>query len=404
MVKKRPKVSLAQSVQPRTGDLEKLFATEEDVEQPAGLQLLAIRLEAIRPDPEQPRRTFPEDSLSELSDSIRQDGVIQPIEVTEISPHQYMIVHGERRWRAAQLVGLETIPAVVRRRDYDSGTRLVRQLVENIQREDLNDVDRAAGLLRLKEVMQVEMDAAISETAATDSEGPRAGERQTPWSRTITWAKVGKRLGYTRQRIHQLIRLLDLPKGIKEDVRQGRLSERETRVYHGLRKRQQEALHRARYRENLSQSEIRSVARYLKEEPTRSVSRAIDEVRHPPPQDEQGFDPSFEQSASPETTVANTPLAGEGATAEDSRPIGDDRQPSRALRTQPWTEGGVLPPRQTRPTGIDRLDYVRGHLARVQRQGLTPAEQQETVRLLKLIQQDVSSLLDSLQTDTNPEV
>ena len=99
MVKKRPKVSLAQSVQPRTGDLEKLFATEEDVEQPTGLLLLAIRLEAIRPDPNQPRRSFPEDSLSELSDSIRQDGVIQPIEVTEISPNQYMIVHGERRWR-----------------------------------------------------------------------------------------------------------------------------------------------------------------------------------------------------------------------------------------------------------------------------------------------------------------
>ena len=396
MVKKRPKVSLAQSVQPRTGELERLFATGEDVEQPAGLQLLAVRLEAIRPDPDQPRRTFPEDSLSELSESIRQDGVIQPIEVTEISPHQYMIVHGERRWRAAQIVGLETIPAVVRRRDYDSGTRLVRQLVENIQREDLNDIDRAAGLLRLKEVMQVEMDAAISEAAATANER----ERQTPWSRTITWAKVGKRLGYTRQRIHQLIRLLDLPKGIKEDVRQGKLSERETRIYHGLRKRQQEALHRARYRENLSQSEVRSVARYLKEEPTGSVSRAIDEVRYPPPQDEQRFDPSFEQGATPETAGASAPIAGDRATAEDTRKTGDDKQAPRALRTQPWTEGGVLPPRQTRPTGIDRLDYIRGHLARIQRQGLTPAEQQETLRLLKLIQQDVSSLLDSLQSDT----
>jgi ParB-like chromosome segregation protein Spo0J len=271
--------------------------------------------------------------------------------------------------------------------------------VENIQREDLNDIDRAAGLLRLKEVMQVEMDAAISEAAATANER----ERQTPWSRTITWAKVGKRLGYTRQRIHQLIRLLDLPKGIKEDVRQGKLSERETRIYHGLRKRQQEALHRARYRENLSQSEVRSVARYLKEEPTRSVSRAIDEVRYPPPQDEQRFDPSFEPETSPETTDPSTPLVGDSATEEEARPIGDKRQPAKALRTQPWTEGGILPPRQTRPTGIDRLDYIRGHLARIQRQGLTPAEQQETVRLLKLIRQDVSSLLGSLQSDTIPE-
>ena len=235
MAKKRAKINLAQPIQPRTGDLEGLFSSGGDVEQPSGLQLLAIRIEAIRPDPDQPRRSFPEDSLTELSDSIRQDGVIQPIEVTEIAPNQYMIVHGERRWRAAKIVGLETIPAVVRRSDYDGATRLVRQLVENIQREDLNDVDRAAGLLRLKEVMQMEMDAAITSAPETDG----SGQPSTPWARTITWAKVGKRLGYTRQRIHQLIRLLDLPKDIKEDVRLGRLSERETRVYHGLRKNHQ---------------------------------------------------------------------------------------------------------------------------------------------------------------------
>ena len=201
MAKKRPKVSLAQPVKPRSGDLEKLFTTEDDVEQASGLQLLAIRLEAISPDPEQPRQSFPEQSLQELGDSIRQDGVIQPIEVTEIAPNQYKIVHGERRWRAAQMAGLVTIPAVVRRSDYDSGTRLVRQLVENIQREDLNDVDRASGLLRLKEMMQADMDARNADQS-TKTSGTGAA---TPWSRTITWAKVGKRLGYTRQRIHQLI-------------------------------------------------------------------------------------------------------------------------------------------------------------------------------------------------------
>ena len=111
-------------VRPRTGDLEKLFATEGDVEQASGLQLLSIRLDTILPDSQQPRRTFPDDSLQELSDSIKQDGVIQPIEVTEISDGQYLIVHGERRWRAAQLAGLEVIPAVVRRRDYDRPTWL----------------------------------------------------------------------------------------------------------------------------------------------------------------------------------------------------------------------------------------------------------------------------------------
>jgi ParB family chromosome partitioning protein len=394
MAKKRAKISLAQPVQPRSGDLENLFSSGGDVEQPSGLQLLAVRIEAIRPDPDQPRRSFPEDSLSELSDSIRQDGVIQPIEVTEIAANQYMIVHGERRWRAAKMVGLETIPAVVRRSDYDGATRLVRQLVENIQREDLNDVDRAAGLLRLKEVMQGEMDAAITETARTGGDAARL----VPWSRTITWAKVGKRLGYTRQRIHQLIRLLDLPNDIKEDVRQGKLSERETRVYHGLRKNQQQALHRARYRENLSQSEVRSVARQLKEDPAESVSQAIDEVRNPPFQEKQEVVPALGADAAQGTAPATT--AGESGDGVAS--ASEQKQPSPALRSQPWTEGGILPPRQTRPTSIDRLDYIRGHLARVQRQGLVQAERQEMVRLLNLIRQDVASLLHTLRIDDEP--
>ncbi len=387
MAKKRAKISLAQPIQPRSGDLENLFSSGGDVEQPSGLQLLAIRIEAIRPDPDQPRRSFPEDSLSELSDSIRQDGVIQPIEVTEIAANQYMIVHGERRWRAAKIAGLDTIPAVVRRSDYDGATRLVRQLVENIQREDLNDVDRAAGLLRLKEVMQGEMDAAITESSRTGDDAARL----VPWSRTVTWAKVGKRLGYTRQRIHQLIRLLDLPNDIKEDVRQGKLSERETRVYHGLRKNQQQALHRARYRENLSQAEVRSIARQLKEDPAESVSQAIDEVRNPPFHVEQ------------DAAQGSTPSSSAGdESAAVSVPASDAKQPSPALRSQPWTEGGILPPRQTRPTSIDRLDYIRGHLARVQRQGLVQTERQEMVRLLNLIQQDVASLLHTLRIDDEP--
>lgn len=366
MAKKRPRVSLAQSIQPQAGDLEKLFATEEDVEQASGLQLLAIRIDAIQPDPAQPRRTFPEESLQELSDSIKQDGVIQPIEVTETGANQYMIVHGERRWRAAQLAGLDTIPAVVRRRDYDTITRFVRQMVENIQREDLNDVDRAAGLLRLKEMMQAELDAA-GEVVDEDQDG------DTPWSKTITWAKVGKRLGYSRQRIHQLIRLLDLPEEIKEDVRQGRLRERDTRIYQGLRARQQRELHRLRVQEELSPVELKQVARQLKDHPSLTTARAVREVRKPVKSvGEPRFETSFKEGA-------------------------PERRSERPLRDEEWSDGAVLPPRQTRPTNIDRLDYVRGHLARVQRQGLGVAERREILRLLDLIAQDVASLRVALQ-------
>lgn len=379
MAKKRPKVNLTQTIQPRKGDLEKLFATKGDVEQAAGLQLLSIRLDTIVADPDQPRRTFPEEGLVELCESIRQDGVIQPIEVTEQGDGRYMIVHGERRWRAAEMAGLETIPAVVRRHDYDTITRLVRQLVENMQREDLNDVDRAAGLLRMRELMQAELDARPA--------GQKDENASTPWSKTITWAKVGKRLGMTRQRIHQLIRLLDLPKIIKDDVRNGKLSERDTRVYQGLQSRQQRDLHQARYSQNLSATEVRQVSRHLKEEPNKTVSQAIREIRNPLPEreDEQSFETSFDnRTADPaERDVKDASL--------------------RPLRDRPWQEGTVLPPRQTRPNNIDRLDWVRGHLARLQRQGLGPAERRETLRLLALIQDDVASLLAALHADEEAE-
>ena len=379
MAKKRPKVNLSQAIQPQTGDLEKLFATEGDVEQAAGLQLLSILLDAIVADPDQPRRTFPDESLLELCDSVRQDGVIQPIEVTEMGSGQFMIVHGERRWRAAQMAGLATIPAVVRRHDYDTITRLVRQLVENMQREDLNDVDRAAGLLRMRELMQSELDARPA--------GYEPERVSTPWSKTVTWAKVGKRLGMTRQRIHQLIRLLDLPKAIKEDVRSGKLSERDTRVYQGLRSRQQRELHRARYKQNLKPTEVKQVARHLKEEPDKTVSQAIREIRNPLPEpaNEQTLETSFDETAGDpaERDVQDTSL--------------------RALRDQPWQEGTVIPPRQSRPNNIDRLDWVRGHLARLQRHGLSPAERRETLRLLDLIQNDVASLLAAMQADQDVE-
>jgi ParB family chromosome partitioning protein len=374
--KKRPKVNLAQPIRPQSGDLEKLFTTDEDVEQASGLQLLAIRLEAIEADPDQPRRTFPEESLHELRDSILQDGVIQPIEVAQVGPDRFLIVHGERRWRAAKMAGLETIPAIVRRRDYDEITRFVRQMVENIQREDLNDVDRAAGLLRLRDLMQEELTAA--EAGDTSDQ---------PWASKITWAKVGKRLGYSRQRIHQLIQLLKLPEEIKNDVRSGALTERDTRVYQGLKFAHQQSLHQVRMAGELSQAEIRQVARYLKATPQQSVPEAILIVRQPaPPPSEHEFDSSFESDDGPEA-----------APVSQQQPV--DSSP-RSLRSGVgWGKGSIIPTRSGGPTGIDRLDWVRGHLARVNRQDLSAAERRELLRLLRLIQQDVASLIEALDVD-----
>ncbi len=263
MARKRPEINLGQAAPARSGDFEQLFAAEDDAEQTAGVALKAIRLDAIEPDPAQPRSTFPPNSLAELAASIAQNGVIQPIEVVQIERHRYRIVHGERRWRAAQLAGLQTIPAVVQRREYDEITRYTRQLVENIQREDLNDVDRAEGLVRLQLLLQQEL----------NMEAEAAGGK--PWSTKATWAKVGERIGNTRQRIHQLTRLLELPEEIKYAVRDGILSERETRIYHRVPPRHQVALHRARQQHNLNSEAMRQLATYLQENPTASIEEAI---------------------------------------------------------------------------------------------------------------------------------
>jgi ParB family chromosome partitioning protein len=338
--RKRPKIDLSREVPPRSGDMEQLFSTPEDAEQAAGVQLLAVRVDAIRPDPQQPRRTFPEESLRELADSIRQDGVIQPIEVTQVGTNNYMIVHGERRWRAAQLLELPTIPAVVRRRDYDSLTRFVRQLVENIQREDLNDVDRAAGLLHLRTMMANEIAAQV-EAGLTDGK---------PHSSKISWSKVGQRLGYSRQRIHQLIQLLKLPDEIKESVRQGAISERETRVYHGLRLPQQRELHSAFVESEIGTEELREAARRLKERPELPVSEAVREAK------------LFRA-------------------APGSRRRGPYTAPRSTIATR---KAGM---------NLNRLHWVRDHLARIQLpEAVTPEEQEALLHLLSRVAADLEGL------------
>ena len=108
-----------------------------------------IRLDRITGDPNQPRRTFDEERLAELAASIRIEGILQPIVVRYDNTRDiYVIIHGERRWRAAQTAGLAAIPAIVR--DVPEERRLVQQLMENIVRDDLNAVDRAAALRALK--------------------------------------------------------------------------------------------------------------------------------------------------------------------------------------------------------------------------------------------------------------
>ena len=110
-------------------------------------KLLEIKVSEITRDENQPRQTFTEESLAELAASIKQHGVLQPLVVIE-EDGKYVIVAGERRWRAAKMAGLETVPAIVR--TIDSQNRLELSIIENAQREDLNPIELATAYAKLK--------------------------------------------------------------------------------------------------------------------------------------------------------------------------------------------------------------------------------------------------------------
>ena len=112
-----------------------------------------IPVEFISPGPFQPRKNFPEDALNELAESIKRQGIVQPIVVREGGATKYEIIAGERRWRAAQRAALETVPVVVKQVSDESA--IAMSLIENIQREDLNPMEEAEALNRLLDEFQL---------------------------------------------------------------------------------------------------------------------------------------------------------------------------------------------------------------------------------------------------------
>src|SRR5215211_1237135 len=196
-----------------------------------------IRMERIEADPEQPRRTFDPDRLDELAASIQREGVLQPIAVRyDHDRDVYVVVHGERRLRAARQAGLVAIPAIVREVPHDR--RLVQQLMENIVRDDLNAVDRAAALRTLK-------------TQLGDA----------------PWEAVAEMVGIRRSRLFQLIGTEKLPPAAREDIRAGRLSEKQSRALQGLSPARQEALRERILADDLGVGEATALARHLKQTP-----------------------------------------------------------------------------------------------------------------------------------------
>jgi ParB family chromosome partitioning protein len=152
--------------------------------------LIELDIDRIQRGRYQPRQVFEPEALQELADSIREQGVVQPIVVRPEANH-FELVAGERRWRAAQLAGLQKVPAVVR--DLDARSAAAIALIENIQREDLNPLEEAQAFSRLIE----EFD--------------------------LTHQQVAESVGRSRAAVSNLIRLLDLAEPVKQQVNKGLL-------------------------------------------------------------------------------------------------------------------------------------------------------------------------------------
>jgi len=155
----------------------------------SGGELRKLPVHLVQRGKYQPRRDMREEALKDLADSIKKQGVVQPIVVRPIGEDRYEIIAGERRWRAAQMAGLDTVPAVVR--DVSDKTAIAMALIENIQRADLNPLEEAEAMQRL-----------ISEFEMTHQEAAEAVSR-------------------SRAAVTNLLRLLELSREVQDLVRQG---------------------------------------------------------------------------------------------------------------------------------------------------------------------------------------
>ena len=170
-------------------DQEHENLTNEEVR--PGDKVENIAIVDIDPNRDQPRKTFKEESLQELSESIRAVGVIQPI-ILQKKGSRYAIIAGERRWRASRMAGLTEIPAIVR--NWDDITRMKAALIENLQRDDLNPVEEAEGIQILMKKCDLTQEAA------------------------------SKVLGKSRSAIANMLRLLTLPEEVIQMLKNGQLS------------------------------------------------------------------------------------------------------------------------------------------------------------------------------------
>ncbi len=217
--------------------LDAIFGTEKITVKATPMNRMdEIPVSQIIPNPTQPRTQFDDEALQELADSIRQLGVIQPITVKRGEGEQYIIISGERRWRASQMVGLERLPAYIREADDENLHAMA--LVENIQRQDLNAIEIALGMQRLID------ECGLTQEAMAD--------------------KVGKK----RSTVSNYMRLLNLPDEVQLALKEGLITMGHAKAIAGIdAERQLWALSRC-VKKALSVRQTEELARKLAEAPS----------------------------------------------------------------------------------------------------------------------------------------
>src|SRR3989338_8310431 len=208
-----------------------------------------IEVEKIKPNPYQPRKEFDEAHLRDLADSIRQYGVLQPLVVTRSEVElpdggmvvEYELIAGERRLRASRLAGLLRVPAIIQAVT-DPRLKLELAIIENLQREDLNPVDRAISFARLAQEF------------------------------SLKHTEIAKKVGKSREYVSNTLRLLVLPKEILDALAQGRITERHARPFMMLtdRKEEQNTLYKEILFKKLTVREAEQIARHIAKERVRS--------------------------------------------------------------------------------------------------------------------------------------
>ncbi|HHW28522.1 MAG TPA: ParB/RepB/Spo0J family partition protein [Syntrophomonadaceae bacterium] len=219
--------------------LRALIPTEPEGDQQSG-DIVQLPINKIQPGAFQARQEFDEEALEELAASIKEHGVMQPVVVRPIQDGKYELIIGERRWRASQIAGLETIPCVVR--DVDDLSSSEMMLVENIQREDLNPLEEAQAYKRLIDEYHLTQD------------------------------QIAARVGKSRSFIANSMRLLNLPSLIQDLLIQKKLSVGHGKVLLGIPDRQQqERLAQEIVEKGLSVREAEKVAQQLLQQNKKKV-------------------------------------------------------------------------------------------------------------------------------------